>query len=134
MNFFDVLDRHTFAIFCVYCAEFTAAQQDILDNGYSRNVRTVSGDLMPRLNPSVDRRDNAQKIILEMAKRFGLTALDYLSLTGRQASVNLPVGGLFGPPPRPAGETPGASATQPAVCDVVGIVNQFDSLPPNRIQ
>lgn len=134
LNLFGELDRHTFAIFCVYTAEFTAAQQDILDNGYSRNVRTVSGDLMPRLNPSVDRRDTAQKIILEMAKRFGLTPLDQMALIAQQAGHIPPGGGLFPSAPRPAGEAAESPPPQAAGSDVVGLLDQFDSPPPQRMQ
>ncbi|WP_374307214.1 P27 family phage terminase small subunit [Methylocella sp.] len=138
LNLFGELDRHTFAIFCVYSAEFAAAQQDILDNGYSRNVKTVSGDLMPRVNPSVDRRDTAQKIILEMARRFGLTPLDQMQLLGQQAA--LPMGGLFaGQSVRPVA---GAAADQPSpqpetappAQDVVGVLDQLDSPAPGRLQ
>jgi len=115
----------------IYCAEFAAAQQDILDHGYSRNVKTVSGDLMPRVNPSVDRRDTAQKIILEMAKRFGLTPLDQFALVGHQAA--LPAGGLFGAQPA-ASVTPSAPASAPREQNLIGMLDQLDSVPPGSIQ
>lgn len=131
LNLFGELDRHTFAIFCVYCAEFAAAQQDILDNGYSKNVKTVSGDLMPRVNPSVDRRDTAQKIILEMSKRFGLTPLDQFALFANQASAP-PAGGLFAQPtPKPADQRDAAPAAQD---DIIGSIDRFDSPPPRTLQ
>jgi phage terminase small subunit len=57
------LDRHTFALFCVYAGEFVVACEDILLKGYSVKVNTVSGDHMPRENPSVSRRDFAAKIV-----------------------------------------------------------------------
>lgn len=134
MNLFGDLDRHTFAIFCVYCAEFAAAQQDILDHGYSRNVRTVSGDLMPRVNPAVDRRDTAQKIILEMARRYGLTPLDRLTLIGHQASAGLPAGGLFQPVPASPESGAAQQPPRPPQQDLIGSLDGLDSLPPGPLQ
>jgi phage terminase small subunit len=46
------LDRHTFALFCIYAAEFVIANEDVLVKGYSTRVKTVSGDYMLRENPS----------------------------------------------------------------------------------
>jgi P27 family predicted phage terminase small subunit len=131
LNLFAALDRHSFAIFCVYYADFVAAQADINKNGFSRLVKTVSGDRMPRNNPAVDRRDTAVKFILEFSKRFGLTPLDRLDLIGKQAGgFN---GGLF--PDRPGPET-GEPAKDPAGKDdsVIGIANRFDSPPPGTYQ
>jgi P27 family predicted phage terminase small subunit len=127
LNLFGKLDRHTFAIFCVYCAEFAAAQQDIMDNGYSRLVMTLSGDRMPRVNPSVDRRDTAQKIILEMAHRFGLTPLDQYALIRHQAGSGVPAGGLFTAAPAPAGQ-----ATLDN--DLIGSLADLDSPAPTKLQ
>ncbi len=75
------LDRVTFAMFCVYVADFIAAEDDILTKGYSVSVKTISGDLMPRENPSVARRDHGAKMILEMSRLFGLSAVDRLNLS-----------------------------------------------------
>ena len=77
----EYLDRFTFAMFCVYVAEFIAAEDDILASGYSVKVKTVSGDLMPRENPSVARRDHAAKMILEMSRLFGLSKIDRLNIS-----------------------------------------------------
>jgi P27 family predicted phage terminase small subunit len=133
INLFGELDRHTFAIFCVYCAEFAAAQQDILERGYSRDVKTVSGDVMPRVNPSVDRRDTAQKIILEMAKRFGLTPLDKYALIGAQSANP---GALFDPPAQQPSRQESSSPEPPATGhdDLIGLANRFDSAPPGTLQ
>lgn len=75
------LDRFTFAMFCIYVAEFIAAEDDILASGYSVKVKTVSGDLMPRENPSVARRDHAAKMIMEMSRLFGLSKIDRLNIS-----------------------------------------------------
>ncbi len=75
------LDRFTFAMFCVYVGEFIAAEDDILAQGYSVKVKTVSGDMMPRENPSVARRDLAAKQILEMSRMFGLSQVDRFNIS-----------------------------------------------------
>ena len=67
----DRLDRFTFAMFCIYVGEFIAAEDDILAHGYSVKVKTVSGDRMPRENPSVARRDFAAKMILDCLECSG---------------------------------------------------------------
>lgn len=135
MNFFGELDRETFAIFCVSCGEFIAAQQDILDHGYSRNVKTISGDLMPRINPSVERREAAQKTIFEISRRFGLTPLDQFALVRLQAGSGIvPPAGLFPPTPQQpaAGDQP--PAPQPVNENLVGILDGMDSPPPGPLQ
>lgn len=75
------LDRFVFALYCVYVAEFVAAEDDILTQGYSVRVKTISGDMMPRENPSVDRRNFAAKMIAEMSAMFGLSQVDRLNIS-----------------------------------------------------
>ncbi|WP_131194060.1 P27 family phage terminase small subunit [Lichenihabitans psoromatis] len=129
-NLLVPLDRHTFAMFCVYTAEFAEAHQDVVKRGYSSPVKTVSGDKMDRVNPSVDRRDNAQKIILDMAKRFGLTPLDRFSLIGHQAAAR---GGLFDQQAKPT-TAPTADQTEVEPDGLLGLMDSFDSAPPGSLQ
>lgn len=75
-NLLGRLDRMLFAQLCYWQAEFVTAVDDILARGYSVLVTTVSGDRMPRLNPSVKRRDTAVAQLVDLAHRFGLTPLD----------------------------------------------------------
>ena len=77
----EQVDRFAFAMLAIYAAEFIEAQDDLLAMGYSVMVKTISGDRMPRENPSVERRDFAAKMVLEMSKSFGLTKLDRLNLS-----------------------------------------------------
>jgi P27 family predicted phage terminase small subunit len=142
----DSVDRHSFAIFCVYMAEFLAAHDDVLRNGYSTMVKTISKDRMPRENPAVSRRDNAVKVILEFSKRFGLTPLDRYALLKDQFGVRdwLPGAGgeddLLKRAQKPSDEKAGAAPAPapapapaaPAEADPLGILNQFDSPPPGR--
>lgn len=142
-NLLDSVDRHSFAIFCVYMAEFLAAHDDVLRNGYSTMVKTISKDLMPRDNPAVARRDNAVKVILEFSKRFGFTPLDRYALLKDQFGVRdwLPGTGkgeddLLKRAQKPVDDKAGSPTPpvqqQPAEVETLGIMNQFDSPPPGR--
>jgi phage terminase small subunit len=97
------VDRYQFALYCVYVVEFFAATEDILVNGYSMPVKTVSGDRMLRENPSVSRRDVAAKMILELSRRFGKTALDRYALLRTQKIADA-APGLFDASPALAEE------------------------------
>jgi P27 family predicted phage terminase small subunit len=101
------LDRFTFAMFCVYVGEFIAAEDDILTQGYSVKVKTISGDHMPRENPSVDRRDFAAKMILEMSRMFGLSQVDRFNISKLARGAGLQ-GELFDP----LGDAPATPDTQ----------------------
>lgn len=126
LNLFEPLDRHTFALFCVYLCEWVIANEEIQEKGYSVDVKTVSGDMMPRENPAVGRRDNAFKFVMELSKRFGLTQLDRYALMGHQASS--PLGGLFD---RKSTETTPKQVEQTSnEASGIGVLRAFDSAPP----
>lgn len=131
------LDRHTFALFCIYVAEFAAANDDILDKGYSVAVKTVSGDKMLRKNPSVDRRDHAANMVMHLSEKFGLTPADRSKLIRDQAmrfDENTLFGATRAPPPAaaPAEAVPAAEPAAPIgdTGSVIGLLSQFDSAPP----
>lgn len=127
-NLLHDLDRHTFALFCVYMGEWVAANEEILAKGYSVRVKTVSGSYMPRLNPNVGRRDEAAKQVLELSKRFGLTPLDRASLF--RDKKDLPAG-LFGASlPQPAASNAAAAPAAPPAPEAIGGMDGFDSAPP----
>jgi phage terminase small subunit len=86
INLLDVEYRNLFAMFCVYMADFVAANDEILKKGYSVNVKTISGSMMPRENPNVSRRDVAADYVLKLSAKFGLTPLDYYALMKDQAN------------------------------------------------
>lgn len=130
------LDRHTFALFCVYAAEFAIANEDVLVNGYSKKVRTVSKDYMLRENPSVARRDFAAKMILDLSGKFGLTPADRNKLL--RDGMRFDEETLFGrampaQPTAPAPDAPALDAADTAVPDepaAIGTLSSLDSLPP----
>lgn len=126
LNMLDAVYRHTFALFCVYMGEFVTANEDILAKGYSVMVKTISGDKMPRENPSVSRRAEATKYILQLSENFGFTPLDQYKLLKEMGSVLPPgsrPGDLFG------GRGTGGQAPA-ADQDAVGVMDAFDSAPP----
>lgn len=128
------LDRHTFALFCVYAGEFVVACEDILVKGYSTRVRTVSGDYMLRENPSVSRRDFAAKMVLDLSSKFGLTPADRNKLL-RDGALQFDVETLFGRAlpqgeAAPAGETAAPPAPVHHDAAAIGSLGAFDSPPP----
>jgi phage terminase small subunit len=107
----DDLSRINLALLAVYVGDFVMAENDILDNGFSVRVKTISGDRMPRENPAVARRDHATKMILDLGRHFGLSKLDRLNLQRlRRNALGSP--GLFeeGGQGNPAGTSAEADA------------------------
>lgn len=137
LQLLTTLDRHTFAMFCIYAAEFVLANREILDRGYSLPVPTVAKDakgrpgVMLRDNPAVGRRDFASKMMLDLAEKFGFTPLDRAKLIHSQA-MRADEETLFGRI-RPAQVAP-QQATTPAdpqpQRSAAGSGRGFDSPPP----
>jgi len=130
------LDRHTFALFCVYAGEFVVANEDVLIKGYSTSVKTISGDRMLRENPSVSRRDFAAKMVLDLSTKFGLTPSDRNKLL-RDGAMRFDDETLFGRvlPTSAPGEAPAADDDKPAPAPghdaaAIGSLAHFDSVPP----
>lgn len=128
VNLLEATDRYFFALLCVYTGEWLAAHEDILANGYSRMVKTVSGDRMPRESPSVGRRDIAMTWLMKLSPKFGMTPLDRFQLFKEQSNRN--AGPLFDRPGQP-----GADPAPPAAeedDDVIGSMGRFDTPPPGH--
>ncbi|RJP54185.1 MAG: P27 family phage terminase small subunit [Anaerolineaceae bacterium] len=126
-HFLGALDRLTFAIYCVYQAEFFAADADVKKNGFSKMARATAGGMRPWTNPAVAIRDVASQRVLELSKRFGLTALDRAVLEREFASAG---GGAddWGPLGKRRGDDP----VVPHDSDGIGMGAEFDSEPPPR--
>src|SRR5262245_60228052 len=58
-HFLGALDRLTFATYCVYQAEFFAADLDVKRNGFVQMGRAIAGGKRPWTNPAVAIRDVA---------------------------------------------------------------------------
>jgi P27 family predicted phage terminase small subunit len=132
LNLLDTLDRLPFATFCVYMGEFVTANEAIARDGYSIKVKTVSGGMMPRKNPNVDRRDIAMDYILDFAERFGLTPLDRAKLFRDHAALPPEAAAsLFHHKPLgPKAPEEAATSAQP---EAVGSMDAFDSAPPGHL-
>jgi len=127
LHLLTALDRYSFAMFCIYAAEFVLANRDVLDKGYSVMVTTIAGakskakgNQMPRLNPSVTRRDFAYGVMLDLGQKFGLTPLDRANLISKHA-LNADDESLFG-----RSRTPVAPAADPADTPEAQAVRQDD--------
>jgi P27 family predicted phage terminase small subunit len=140
LQLLTTLDRHTFAIFCIYAAEFVLANREILDRGYSLPVPTIAKDAkgkpgsMLRENPAVGRRDFAAKMMMDLSENFGFTPLDRAKLIGLNA-MRQDEQTLFGRV-RPAQVAPAqANAATPDAVPApssAGSARSFDSRPPGR--
>lgn len=142
LNLLARTDRHMFALFCIYVAEFVMANDDILKKGYSMMVPTVARGaggkpgMMPRENPSVSRRDNAANMMIDLSMRFGLTPLDRAKLI-RDSAMRFDDETLFGrrraEVEQPAAAVAPVAAPPSGVQDGVGAARRFDSQPPGRL-
>lgn len=125
--------RPIFAMFCVYFAEWVAANEDIMKNGATQSVPTVAGGegaTMERIRPIVRIRDAAFDQVLKLSARFGLTPTDEYSLFKEQsAAAHHP--GLFDRPVQPEARDEGAAPeAPPATASLVGRMKSMDSPPP----
>jgi len=128
-HFLGALDRLTFAMYCVYQAEFFAADADVKKNGFSKMAKATAGGMRPWTNPAVAIRDVASQRVLELSKRFGLTALDRAVLEREFASAG---GGSddWGPLGRRPRDDDKASQVHDD--DGIGAGSGFDSDPPGN--
>lgn len=124
--------RLTFAMLCVYFAEWVSANEDIAKNGYSQFVPTVAaGGEMERIRPVVRMREIAFTNVMELSGLFGLTPADEYSLfkDQRLAATNNP--GLFDDDPEPAPTQADAHDGEPAERpSSLGGMGAMDSAPP----
>ncbi len=123
--------RPIFAMFCVYFAEWVAANEDIMKNGSTQSVPTVAGGegaTMERIRPIVRIRDAAFDQVLKLSARFGLTPTDEYDLfKSQQAAAHHP--GLFDRPAQPDAVDSSPDAP-PASASLVGSMKAMDSMPP----
>ena len=127
LNILGSLDRHNFAMFCVYLAEWTQMNQLIVDNGVIEKLKTTTGSWKTRPHAALQIRDNAHDRIMEYSAAFGLTPVDRAKLFKGQLAA--PGGGLFGQPeaPQKPKDTPADEATKHVDAGVIGMFNQFDA-------
>jgi len=127
--------RPTFAMFCVYFAEWVMANEDVMAKGHTQSVKTVAGGRMERMRPIVAIRDRAFEMVMKLSDRFGLTPSDEYALFKDQAIAAAQNPGLFDR--RDGGRQPDqaeADATAPPVMGgLVGSLEQMDSEPPSRL-
>lgn len=138
----STLDRLTFAMFCIYAAEFVIANREILDRGYSLPVPTIAkgrdgkpGEML-RENPAVGRRDYAADMMLKLAEKFGLTPHDRHKLI-RDHAMRADDMTLFNRAGRSEQQRPAAADDKPdeqqQPSSAIGTLDQLDSEPPRTV-
>jgi P27 family predicted phage terminase small subunit len=128
MNVLTVVDRFTFAIYCLSVADYFAAVDDILDNGQTYWATTHGGNKMKRVNPAVAIKERLAKFIFDAGAEFGLTPLARYSLLREQAAY----GGGALPPPQNRPPQGSEVSPQSDVEDLIGFAQRLDS--PPRLQ
>ena len=144
LNLLTTLDRYTFAMFCLYAAEFEIANKSVNEKGYAFAVPTVAKTadgkpgMMLRENPSVFRRDHAAKMMMQIGEKFGFTPSDRNKLI-REHAMRMDEEVLFGrvrtqPPAAPLEPSPGnrlppeLNGSDPV--EIIGSLAALDSAPP----
>lgn len=105
-NLLTEFDRDALGRYCCHMADWVTATKNIKRNGATQKVKTISGDEMIRLNPSIKVRELAERHIEEAVKHFGLAPDVRYSMLRDMNALNVPLGGLFehiAPPPPPTG-------------------------------
>lgn len=129
--------RLTFALFCVYFAEWVTANEDLAKNGYSQMVETVAGGAMERVRPVVKMREIAFANVMDLSKNFGLTPTDEYTLFAHQRVAAQNNAGLFDDPGQVAAGSPandGQSAGEPSEepRSMIGGLAGLDGAPPGQ--
>lgn len=97
MNFIKATDRAAFARYCQTLARYWEAEKSIGKKSVNL-VKTVSGDMMPRINPWVVIRDRLELRLLALEDRLGFSPMarqSYLRglVSGSSPAPELPLGG-----------------------------------------
>jgi P27 family predicted phage terminase small subunit len=127
--------RPLFAMFCVYYAEWVAANEDVMANGTTQSVPTIAGgpgSSMERIRPIVKIRDAAFDQVLKLSAKFGLTPTDEYDLFRQQQSAAFLNPGLFGREPEKQKEESDAPPADAG--GMVGSLKRLDSAPPKHQQ
>ena len=93
LNFLRATDRTSFARYCEHCAKWISASAVIAKEGDHYDATTVTGETLKRLHPMVKVREIAEKHLVELEDRFGLTPLARQKMLRDQSA--LPPGSLF---------------------------------------
>jgi P27 family predicted phage terminase small subunit len=93
LNFLRPSDRHSFARYCAHLSKWVAASKIIDTEGDHYETKSVTGELLKRLNPMVKVREIAEKHLIELEDRFGLNPTARQKMLRGQAA--LPAAGLF---------------------------------------
>jgi len=129
MNLLGRIDRHTFARWCIYQADWIAATLSIASDGAWMMVPNVNGEPMPRRNPACLHREKCESAMQSIEAAFGITPAHRYKLLRDQASLNL--GGLFGERADESDKPSSAPAPEDDV-NPIGVMARLASTPPGQ--
>jgi len=98
---------------CIYVADFIAAHDECLRNGFALPMQTASGGSIMRANPALKRCDTAAAMVIELASRFGMSPTDryrLFSMKARAPDDDPLDGGLLERPAARAAGAPGRAS------------------------
>lgn len=129
-NLLDRLDRHALAMFCYYLDRFWSAVARLAQDGETQKVKTVAGGFMLRDHPAVRHRDDAAKVVFDLAAKFGLTPLDRHKLIREMVGTGVPTGSLFGDGAAPDRQSP---AVDDDPNEMTGFAARHATTPPGKM-
>lgn len=128
VNVLTPSDADAFARYCVHLADWVRLTKVIRKEGETQSVTTVSGDLMVRLRPEFKARELAERRVLELEDRFGLSPRYRLDLYRDMNALNVPVGDLFSRPGEPEPDQAAEQTDGPD--DIIGFGRRDRPGPP----
>lgn len=121
--------EHWLVMACIYAQEWTAATEDLHENGFTQEVQTVKGGIMERRRPKTFDRQQAYSNLNELSVKFGLTPNDMYSLFKDQAIAATRSPGLFGgdatKQPAPAADIDGDDDAAGQGASLIGSVGRL---------
>lgn len=121
------LDRYTLAMFCYYLDQWQVAVATIAQQGSTQRVKTTSGGYRIHDHPSIEHRDKAVRIVMDLSTRFGFTPFDRHKLIREMAGTGVPIGGLFDEREAPEAPAPEEASSGD---DIIGFAGR--SMPPGQ--
>lgn len=118
------IHRDMFALFCIHLADYYKAVQEVAEKG--SEYRTKTGFIRPRRAALL--KEHLPPVLMDMSKKWGLTAIDFYSLIREQAAHG------SAPVTAPVRDINGSASTHGDDNDLVGMAARSDSIPPATLQ
>jgi P27 family predicted phage terminase small subunit len=97
LRFIRESDVNAFGRYCVYLADWVAANEELVKDGAVYETSSAHVEKMKRINPWFIVRDRLEDNLQKLEPKFGLTPIDRQRLYAQlAAAAQLPPGDLFG--------------------------------------